>query len=282
MISGKAKLAGVIGWPINHSLSPALHNAWIEIYGIDGAYVPLAVKPENFERAIKSLPLFGFRGVNITIPHKESAAAIIDHLDEIAHRVGAVNTVTIGDDGILCGSNTDVFGFMENLRSAGFRMGNNKIAAVLGAGGGARAVIVALQEMGFEEIRIFNRTVERAERCVSELSCSGKGVLKAREWSRIEESLDNVFLLVNATSSGMKGQNHLDISLKKLPQDSWVTDIVYNPLITVLLDKARKNGHRIVDGLGMLLHQARPGFKSWFGVEPEVTQELRETMLAKL
>ena len=278
MITGKAKLAGVMGWPVSHSRSPRLHGYWLEHYGIDGAYVPMAVPPDKLSQALRARPHLGFRGVNLTLPHKEAALGIIEHIDPAAKRIGAINTVVVRDDHTLEGRNTDAFGFTENIKQAGFSLNANPIATVLGAGGAARAVIVTLQDMGFTEIRLVNRTPKRAEQLAHELEQAGC-VITVTPPSQTAAALADTALLVNTTSLGMVGQPPLELDLKTLPQAAWVTDIVYVPLVTDFLARAAAHGCRTVDGLGMLLHQARPGFKAWFGVEPEVTATLREFVM---
>lgn len=275
-ISGRARVAGVMGWPVAHSRSPRLHEFWLQRYGIDGAYVPLAVAPERAAEAIRALPALGFRGCNITVPLKEIAAATVDRLDETAHRMGAVNTIVVHQDGTLEGRNTDGFGFLENLRQAvpGWSAATGP-ALVVGAGGAARAVVVALLDRGAPEILIANRTEERADA----LRGLG-GRVRTIPWVSRETALAETALVVNTTSLGMTGQPALELSLDALPATAVVTDCVYTPLETPLLAKARARGLRTVDGLGMLLHQARPGFEAWFGVTPTVDEELRRFVLA--
>lgn len=279
MISGHTKLAGVMGWPVGHSRSPQLHATWLAHYGIDGAYVPLAVHPAHLEKALRALPLLGFQGVNLTVPHKEEALRLIDCADPVALRTGAVNTVVVQDDGSLAGSNTDVFGFRENLKEHGFQVPPNGAATILGAGGAARAVIVALQDMGFSEIRLVNRTRTRAEKCAEELQTTNKGI-SVWGWEQFPEALEATALLVNATTLGLAGERMSSIDMRSIPETAWVTDVVYTPLITDFLLQAQMAGCQVVDGLGMLLHQARPGFAAWFGVEPAVTKDLRKAVLA--
>ena len=276
-ISGKAMLAGVIGWPVAHSRSPRLHNYWLSAYGLDGAYVPLAVKPESFAAALRALPLLGFRGANVTLPHKAAALQLVDQADDLARRVGAVNTIVIGADGSLHGRNTDAFGFMENLKQAApaWRATSGP-ALVLGAGGGARAVIVALQDAGAPEIRVVNRNRARAEQLASDVG----GNIALPGWDQMRAALADVTLLVNSTSLGMAGQPPLEIDLGPLPPTALVADLVYAPLQTELLRTAQRRGNATVDGLGMLLHQARPGFEAWFGRAPEVTAAVRDFVLA--
>lgn len=274
ILTGKARLAGVIGWPITHSRSPRLHGFWLDRHRIDGAYVPLAIAPQNVETALKGLAAAGFRGLNVTLPHKLAAHAACDTVDDNARRIGAVNTIVFGDDGRVHGSNTDAFGFVENIRqNSGWRSGG--IAVVLGAGGASRAVCVALIDAGVSEIRVLNRTRERADALAGDLGRP----LVAADWSRRAELLADATMLVNTTSLGMTGQPPLDIDLDALPGDAVVNDIVYVPLETGLLTAARARGNEVVDGLGMLLHQARPGFEAWFGVKTEVTGELRDFVM---
>ncbi len=277
MPSGRARVAGVMGWPVGHSLSPRLHGYWLRQYAIDGVYVPLAVPPDRLEQALRALPSLGFRGVNLTVPHKQAALSFVDRTDSTARRVGAINTILVGENGQLEGLNTDVYGFAENLRAVGLdpKTLPSKTAAVLGAGGAARAVVAALQDMGFAEVRIVNRSRERAERLIETLG----GKLRFVEKTRTNEALENASLLVNATSLGMTGEPPLSIDLAALPKEAWVADAVYTPLMTGLLRQASARGNRIVDGLGMLLHQARPAFAAWFGVEPEVTEALRRHVM---
>jgi shikimate dehydrogenase len=239
--------------------------------------VPLAVRGEAFERGLRCLAELGFRGVNVTVPHKEAAFATCDEVDAAARRLGAVNTVVM-NDGRLRGFNTDCFGFMENLREGAPRwQAHQAPAVVIGAGGAARAVVAALIDAAVPEVRIVNRTRTRAEALVQDLH----GPLQVLDWARRGEALAEIGLLVNATSLGMSEQPALDLDLAKLPVTALVNDIVYTPLETELLAGARARGNPVVDGLGMLLHQARPGFAAWFGVEPEVTPELRRFVLAE-
>ena len=279
IISGKAKLAGVLGWPVDHSRSPRLHGYWLDHYGIDGAYVPLAVAPDDLQAALRALPSLGFAGVNVTIPHKEAALRLVDDPDPVAARIGAVNTITVGRDGRLLGANSDGFGFIENLRAGApdWRAAAGP-AVVLGAGGAARAIVVALLDAGARELRIVNRTRARAE-TLAEL---GGGRCRVVDWADRGPALDGAALLVNTTSCGMAGQPPLDISLRPLAPGAVVNDIVYVPLKTDLLTRAAAEGFAAVDGLGMLLHQARPGFEAWFGRRPAVTDTLRAFVLSDL
>lgn len=274
-LSGAARLAGVLGWPVEHSLSPRLHGHWLDRYGIDGAYLPLPVKPEDFSTAVKGLIAAGFRGFNVTVPHKEAAYAACDELDEAARRIGAVNTIVV-KDGRLIGSNTDAYGFAENLRAGSptWRPAAGP-ALVLGAGGAARAVIVALLDLGVPEVRLCNRTKARAEA----LADSFAGSIRVVDWEDRDIACAELGLLVNTTSLGLAGHDPLELNLQALPPDTLVTDIVYNPLETPLLAQARARGNPLVDGLGMLLHQAKPGFEAWFGVTPTVDDKLRAFVL---
>ncbi|MCP4327009.1 MAG: shikimate dehydrogenase [Alphaproteobacteria bacterium] len=279
MISGEAKLAGVIGWPVSHSRSPRLHGYWLEHYGIDGAYIPLAVDPDDLSSVLRLLPAMGFAGVNITIPHKEAALGAVDEVDAASARIGAVNTVTIGRDGRLFGSNTDGFGFLENLRAAvpGWSADRGP-AVVLGAGGAARSIVVALLDADVRELRLLNRTRARADK----LATLGRSRIHVYDWDDQQQALDRAALLINSTSLGMSGQPTLDLPLDRLAPGAVVNDIVYVPLKTDLLAQATAAGYTAVDGLGMLLHQARPGFEAWFGRRPAVTDTLRAFVLSDL
>ncbi len=275
----RQKLAGVMGWPISHSQSPRLHGFWLAQYGIQGAYVPLAVSPENLEQALRALPLLGFAGTNVTVPHKEEALAAVDVVDPIAERIGAVNTIFVNDNGSLTGTNTDAFGFMENLKSGAPEWNASAgPCVVLGAGGAARAVVAALVDAGVPEVRLVNRTRSRAETVAEAIG----GPISVHGWAEASDLLDGSTLVVNTTTLGMQGQPPMTLDLDALPTDGIVTDIVYTPLITPLLDKAQSRSFKTVDGLGMLLHQAVPGFAGWFGQQPEVTDELRAFILSQM
>lgn len=273
-ISGKARLAGVIGWPVGHSRSPRLHGYWLRSLSVDGAYVPLPVRPEDFAEVLCALPKMGFRGANITVPHKEQALALCDEVEPLAARIGAVNTLVVMPDGRIQGRNTDAFGFLENLRrGAPSWRPDAGPAVVLGAGGASRAVLAALLDAGVPEIRLLNRSPERAERVAAEMG----GPIRVLAWERRAAALEGAALLVNTTTLGMSGQPPLDLNLAALPPSAVVNDIVYVPLETDLLRAAKARGNVVVDGLGMLLWQAVPGFEAWFGVRPEVTDELRRS-----
>lgn len=275
MISGKARLAGILGYPVGHSKSPRLHNHWIAQYGLDAAYVPLPVAPEYLAEAVRALRQFNFAGGNVTVPHKEAVLELVDDLDPLAARIGAVNTLVIGADGRLAGSNTDAVGFLLNLKEVPDFSSAAGPAVILGAGGAARAACAALLQDGVPEIRLVNRSLERARILAADLG----GPIVPIDWSGREEALENAALLVNSTSLGMIGQPPLEISLDRLPETALVNDLVYAPLETGLLAAARSRGNRSADGIGMLLHQARPGFKAWFGIMPEITPDIREMML---
>jgi len=284
MLTGHARLAGVIGWPVAHSRSPRLHGFWLEKYRIDGAYVPLAVSPENFREALRALPKLGFAGANVTLPHKEAALAVADDVDPLARRIGAVNTLVVGLDGRLHGSNTDAFGFMAHLSTSvpEWRPEAGP-AVVLGAGGAARAICVALLDAGVPKLRLLNRTRARADLLAADLLAADLGgTTVVYDWADAAAALDGAGLLVNTTTLGMHGQPPLDLSLDRLPRSAVVDDIVYVPLETPLLRAARARGNPVVDGLGMLLHQARPGFEAWFGVAPTVDDALRAHVLEDL
>ena len=275
--TGNAKIAGIIGWPVGHSLSPCLHGYWLDQYGIDGCYIPLAVAPENLADALSALPKLGFAGANLTVPHKEAALAIVDHSDDLATRIGAVNTIVVQEDGSLEGRNTDGYGFIESLSAAAdLKIVKQNPVVVLGAGGAARSIIVALKDYGAGTIRLTNRTLERAERMRDEFG----GDIDVVDWDQRAVALNDATLLVNTTTLGMSGQPALELELDALPTTAIVNDIVYSPIETNLLREAAKRGNPTVDGLGMLLHQARPGFASWFGREPDVTDALRAHVLA--
>lgn len=272
-------LAGVMGFPIMHSRSPAIHNHWLAEYGLLGHYAPLAVKPEGLEKALRALHPLGFSGVNLTIPLKELAMPLLDEIDPVARAIGAVNCVVVEASGKLRGFNYDAFGYVESLRESapGWRAEAGP-AVVLGAGGAARAILAGLIGEGAKEVRLVNRTFERAQRLAAEFGPR----VNALDWDEREEALAGAALLVNTTSMGMTGQPPLELALDALPGHAVVSDIVYVPLETDLLAQARRRGLKAVDGLGMLLHQARPAFRDWFGPMPKVTAELRRKIEASL
>ena len=278
MISGQTRLAGIMGWPVSHSRSPRLHGYWLAQYGIDGAYLPFPVRPEHLADALKALPKLGISGVNLTIPHKEAALAHLDQIEPRARLIGAVNTIIVEKDGRLSGSNTDIEGFCASVLASGAVLAANHPAVIIGAGGAARAVIAALGALGFHRIRIVNRTGARTDALIKDLTPLGLELI-AVPWETRAAALAEAGFLVNTTSLGMKGEPPLDLDLGPLPKTAVVTDIVYAPLETPLLAAARARGLFAIDGLGMLLHQARPGFKAWFGIDPAVTDALRAHVL---
>jgi shikimate 5-dehydrogenase len=265
-------LAGVMGDPVMHSRSPKLHNYWLAKYGLTGIYVPLAITAANLRAALRALSALGFSGCNLTIPHKEAALDIVDKLDPLARRIGAVNCVVVAPDGSLEGRNHDGFGYIESVREAQpeWRADTGPIV-VIGAGGGARAVLVSLIDQGAREIRLVNRTLTRGKALAGDLG----GPITALTWEEREAALEGAAMLINATNQGMLGEPPLDLALDRLPVRALVSDIVYIPRETALLAAARRRGNPTVNGLGMLLHQARPAFHAWFGIMPEVTPELR-------
>ncbi len=272
-------LAGVMGWPVAHSRSPKIHNYWIDKHGLNGAYVLLPVAPGTLEIAVPGLAALGFRGCNITLPHKVDAMALMHEVDPMARRMGAMNTIVVQKDGSLKGFNNDGFGYIQSLLDAkpDWRADAGPVT-VLGAGGAARAVVLSLADRGAKEIRLINRTFEKAEALAKEFG----GPIKAYHWEDRHTALADVALLVNTTSQGMHGQEALDLSLNALPTHALVSDVIYVPLETPLLAAARQRGNATVNGLGMLLNQARPAFHAWFGVMPEVTPELRRMVEATL
>ncbi|TGS09984.1 shikimate dehydrogenase [Mesorhizobium sp. M2E.F.Ca.ET.209.01.1.1] len=271
------KRACVTGHPIAHSRSPKIHGYWLKTYGIDGSYQAIDVAPADFAAFLKSLGEDGYRGGNVTIPHKEAAFAGVARRDHAADEIGAVNTLWF-EDGVLWGGNTDGYGFAANLDEHAPGWTANGPAVVLGAGGASRAVIHALKERGIKDIRIVNRTVARAE----ELSRHFGAGVSAHAAGAVGELLADAGLLINTTALGMHGDATLSADPAGLPDHAIVTDIVYVPLETPLLAAARARGLRTVDGLGMLLHQAVPGFERWFGRKPEVTPELRRMIVADI
>ena len=267
--------AFVCGHPISHSRSPKIHGYWLRHYGIQGSYAAIDVPPDAFADFIGALRAGSHVGGNVTLPHKEAAFRLADRPDQVAEEIGAANTLWVAD-GLVHASNTDAYGFAANLddRAPGWDRG--RIAVVLGAGGASRAVILALKARGFAEIRVVNRTVSRAR----ELADRFGAAVSAHPTSACRELCADADFLVNTTSLGMSGKNSRPADPAWLPPRAIVTDIVYVPLETPLLGAARLSGLKTVDGLGMLLHQAVPGFERWFGTRPEVTDELR-TMIVR-
>ncbi len=267
----KYTLAGVMGWPVAHSRSPTLHNHWIAQYGLLGAYVLLPVQPDKLETALRGLPALGFAGCNLTIPHKVAAMSLVDRVDALATRIGAINTIVVEADGSLTGLNTDGYGYIQSLLDTQptWRADAGPIA-VIGAGGAARAVIASLIERGAREIRLTNRSGAKAHDMAQEFGLP----VRAVAWEDRHDALAHTALLVNTTNQGMHGQPALDLSLAQLPVEALVSDVVYVPLETPLLTAAKLRGNTVVNGLGMLINQARPAFEAWFGVRPDITPEL--------
>ncbi len=277
-LSGSATLAGVIGWPVNQSLSPALHGHWLAEYGVDGAYLPLAIQPEDFARAVEGLLLAGFSGFNVTVPHKEAAFALAAQHDEAAKLIGAVNLL-LAHDGVLEGRNTDAYGLTATLtQELGADALRGKTVAIWGAGGTARAAVSALAALGVAEIRLFNRTPQKAAALAKSFSGKVAPKLLASGYEGWAEAAKDMALIVHTTSAGMKEMPSLNLPLDGLPGDAAVLDVVYNPLETGLLAKARTRGLKTVDGLWMLIHQAVPSFEAFYGITPKVTAPLRQTL----
>jgi shikimate dehydrogenase len=270
--------ACVIGWPVEHSRSPLIHRYWLKQYGIDGAYEKEAVRPEDLADFLATLAARGYAGCNVTLPHKEAALRAARSADEAADAAGAANTLWLDPDGTLHASNTDTYGFMTNLEAEAPDWNPGLPVTVIGAGGAARAILQGLLDAGATRIFLANRTRDRAE----DLARAFGPSIKVVDWEDRNRVLKGCGLLVNATSLGMTGKDKLDIDLAALPKDAVVADIVYSPLETELLAAARARGNRTVDGLGMLLYQAVPGFERWFGIRPEVTPELRAHVAASL
>ena len=273
------KRACVIGWPVEHSRSPAIHRYWLELYGIDGAYEKEAVRPEEFASFLGSLSDRGYAGANVTLPHKTEALRLATIADESARAIGAANTLWLDGTGRLNASNTDAYGFMTNLNQEAPHWNKRRAPVmVLGAGGAARAILYGLIAQGASRILLANRTRDRAE----VLAGTFGPAVSVVDWDARNQALAGCGLLVNATSLGMSGKGPLDIEVEALPEDAVVADIVYSPLETPLLATARARRRQAVDGLGMLLYQAVPGFERWFGVRPQVTKELKAHVAATL
>lgn len=274
-MTGDIRVAGVIGWPIRHSRSPVLFDHWFERLGVTGRYVPLAVRPEDFAQVYQALPRAGFCGVNVTLPHKEQALALADEASSAAEAIGAANMIHF-QDGKIFADNTDGYGFLENLRQGAPQWSaTDGPALVLGAGGAARAIVHALLDAGAPEVRIANRTRRRAEALADHFGSA----LSVIDWEARERSVEEARTIVNTTSLGMPDQPVLAVDLTNASDRTLVTDLVYEPLETPLLRAARMRGLPVVDGLGMLLHQARPAFRAWFGIDPPVDQPLRRAVL---
>jgi len=278
MSEKKFVLAGVMGWPVAHTRSPAIHNHWIAQYGLKGAYVQLPVMPEQLEAAVRGLPALGFAGCNVTVPHKVNIMRLVDELHPSAQRIGAINTIVVSPEGRLSGMNNDGVGYIQSLRDRdpAWRADRGPVL-VLGAGGAARAIVASLLDEGAPEVRLANRTPERAQVLAQAL---GDPRIQLVNWQDRNEAMAGVQLLVNTTTQGMHGQTELEVRLDALPAEAWVSDAIYIPLETPLLSAARQRGHVTVNGLGMLLNQARPAFHAWFGVMPEITPALLRDVMA--
>ena len=270
-------IAGLLGWPVAHSRSPVIHNHWLEHYGIPGRYVLFGVPPEKLEAAVRGIATLGLRGCNVTTPHKQAIFPLLDRVDDLARRIGAVNTVVVEKDGTLTGFNNDGNGFILSLKELDpqWRPDSGPIM-VLGAGGAGRAVVASLAAQGAKEIRLSNRTLDKAQ----EIADAVGAVVKIVPWDQRENALEGVAMLANATSLGMAGKPPLEISLERLPKHALVGDLIYIPPETPFLAAARARGNKTVNGLGLLLNQARPAFNAWFGVMPEITPALKQAIAA--
>lgn len=272
-------MAGVMGWPVAHSRSPLIHNHWIKKYQLSGAYGRFPVEPKNLEAAIRGLSALGLAGCNITIPHKVEAMQYMDWVDPHAQKIGAINTVVVQANGTRHGYNNDGFGYLQSLKEAHAQWrADTGPVVVLGAGGAARAILVALLQEGATEIRLLNRTLDKAQALAQEFGPS----IQALPWSQRHEALAQAALLINTTNQGMHGTPALDLALDELPTTALVSDIIYTPLVTPLLEQARQRGNTTVNGLGMLIHQARPAFEAWFGIKPAATSEISDLLIASL
>jgi shikimate dehydrogenase len=275
-LTGKAKLAGVIGWPVTHSLSPALHGHWLAEYGIDGAMVPLAARVEDFSAVIEGARRAGFKGVNVTVPHKEAAFALAHKVDGPAQAAGAANLLVFCEEGIL-GRNTDALGLADSLRESIGTL-EAKSVVLLGAGGAARGAVLSLEMLGAGKIHLLNRDAVRAKTLAASLSKQVRAAIEPAALSDWRKVAGDAALVVNSTSAGMGGNPPPDLDLSLLAQSTAVCDIVYNPLETKLLNDAAARGLVTIDGLGMLMHQAAPSFEAFFGVKPKVTPALRAAL----
>jgi len=277
MDNRKFILAGVMGMPITQSRSPILHNYWIAKHGLRGAYGHFPVEAQNLEAAIRGLSALGLAGCNVTQPHKVEAIKLMDVVDPLAKRMGAINCIVVQDDGRLHGFNHDGYGYIQSVKDVNpdWRADAGPIV-VLGAGGASRAVVLSLIDQGATEIRLVNRTLDKAQA----LAAGNEQIVKVIPWAERNSAMTGCALLVNTTNQGMYGQPPLDVTLDALPKSAMVSDAIYIPLETPLLEAARLRGNKTANGLGMLLNQARPAFKSWFGVMPEITDELKQAVLA--
>ncbi len=272
------KKACVIGWPIEHSRSPLIHGYWLKKYGVDGSYTKLPVKPEDVPSFLKSLSERGLQGCNVTVPHKEAAFAAAEVKDASAIAVGAANTIWLEGGKLAC-ANTDTYGFMTHLQRASPNWSaRDSVVSILGAGGAARAIVYGFLQAGVASVQVFNRSHERSQTLAGHFGPK----VKAFAWSERNERSRHSSVVVNTTTLGMKGHGDPEIDFSQLKADCVAADIVYVPLETAFLKSARAHGLTTVDGLGMLLHQAVPGFEKWFGVRPEVTDELRQIIVADI
>ena len=271
-------VAAVLGHPINHSKSPKLHNYWLSLFNIDGYYIPLDIDPRYFENSVRALSGLGFVGANVTIPYKEKVLKIADKISDRAAIIGAANTLTFLQDGSIYADNTDGYGFLQNIKCKynDWTAGEGT-SVVFGAGGASRAILGALIEDGANEVILANRTRSRADQLRSDFGAK----IKVVDWMKVQNYLSDASTVINATSLGMDGKADLPIPLQGLNKNTLVTDIVYTPLNTPLLENAAKRGCRTVDGLGMLIHQAIPGFERWFGMKPDVSENLRELLISQ-
>ena len=274
--SNRFKLAGVMGMPIFQSRSPIIHNHWIALHGIKAAYGHFPVQIDQVEAAIRGLSALGLAGCNITLPHKVKAMALMDHLTPMAQRVGAINCIVVQADGSLHGHNNDGYGYLQSIRDekSDWRADAGPIT-LLGAGGAARAVIMALIDAGAKEIRLLNRTRDKAQ----ELAALNPTVVKVHDWSERHAALAAAAMLINTTNQGMYDQPPLDLVLDDLPGTALVSDLIYVPLETPLIKAAKARGHVAINGLGMLLNQAVPAFEAWFGIKPVIDAALRQKIL---
>ena len=277
MKNEKIPLAAVLGSPISHSKSPMLHGYWLNKYGINGHYIPMDVNSLDLNNVLKTLPKLGFVGANITLPHKENALKVANKISDRAAMIGAANTLSFGLNGQIYADNTDGYGFIENIRyhQPNWRATEGP-SLVLGAGGASRAIVFSLLENAAPEIWITNRTRARAEKISADFGAK----VKVIDWFSVNKFLPDAATVINATSLGMIGKPELTIDLKPLSTSTLVTDLVYTPLKTHLLIQAEKKGCRTVDGIGMLIHQAVPGFARWFNLQPSIDNDLRDMLLS--
>ena len=274
--------AAVIGYPIKHSLSPIIHNHWINENGVNGSYDKIDIPPENLEEGIKRLIDDGYSGFNLTMPHKELALNFVDEIDELASNIGAINTIKIGQNGKTFGTNTDCFGSIQNLKSNFPNWDIDKPVMVIGAGGAAKAVIMGLINAGVLDIRVYNRTIERAEGLALHFLNIVDLKISVISEDNLEDSMTDIGLFINTTSLGMAGHPKFNIDISNLPKTAIVYDIVYNPLNTMLLQNAKGLGLQRLTGIGMLIYQAIPGFKLWFGFDAKHSNVLENKLLESL